>query len=112
VIGQVLGLGSKVEFHGFGQPERLAESHVHLQEFGTAEYSAVLDPNEKDVDLTGWATIVNRDLLNQLQKIADELPSRRAAQWLARIEEMRGELEVNINRKIASDALLVSMMTA
>jgi len=25
----------------------------------TAEYSAVLDPNEKDVDLTGWATIVN-----------------------------------------------------
>src|SRR5258705_7168486 len=26
----------------------------------TAEYSAVLDPNEKDVDLTGWATIVNR----------------------------------------------------
>ena len=57
-------------------------------------------------------TIVNRDLLGQLQKIADEMPSRRAAQWLARIEEMRGELEVNINRKIASDALLVSMATA
>lgn len=56
--------------------------------------------------------IVNRDLLNQLQKIADELPSRRAAQWLARIEEMRGELDVNINRKVASDALLVSMATA
>lgn len=57
-------------------------------------------------------TIVNRDLLSQLQKIAAELPSRRAAQWLARIEEMRGELDVNINRKIASDALLVSMATA
>jgi DNA polymerase III subunit delta' len=57
-------------------------------------------------------TIVNRDLLSQLQKIADEMPSSRAAQWLARIEEMRGELEVNINRKIASDALLVSMATA
>lgn len=57
-------------------------------------------------------TIVNRDLLSQLRKIADEMPSRRAAQWLARIEEMRGELEVNINRKIASDALLVSMATA
>lgn len=26
----------------------------------TAEYAAVLDFNEKDVDLTGWATIVNR----------------------------------------------------
>ena len=58
------------------------------------------------------ATIVNRDLFSQLQKIADEMPSKRAAQWLARIEEMRGELEVNINRKIASDALLVSMATA
>jgi DNA polymerase III subunit delta' len=54
-------------------------------------------------------TIVNRDLLSQLKKIAEEMPSSRAAQWLARIEEMRGELEVNINRKIASDALLVSM---
>jgi len=57
-------------------------------------------------------TIVNRDLFSQLQKIADEMPSTRAAQWLARIEEMRGELEVNINRKIASDALLVSMAAA
>jgi len=57
-------------------------------------------------------TIVNRDLLSQIRQIADEMPSSRAAQWLARIEEMRGELEVNINRKIASDALLVSMATA
>jgi DNA polymerase-3 subunit delta' len=57
-------------------------------------------------------TIVNRDLLSQLKKIADEMPSSRAAQWLARIEEMRGELDVNINRKIASDSLLVSMATS
>jgi DNA polymerase-3 subunit delta' len=57
-------------------------------------------------------TIVNRDLLSQLQKIADEMPSSRAAQWLARIEEMRGELDVNINRKIASDALFLSMAAA
>ena len=56
-------------------------------------------------------TIVNRDLLSQLQKIADEMASSRAARWLARIEEMRGELDVNVNRKIASDALLVSMAT-
>ncbi|MEK6337596.1 MAG: DNA polymerase III subunit delta' [Acidobacteriota bacterium] len=57
-------------------------------------------------------TIVNRDLLDDLQRIADELPSRRAAQWLSRIEEMRGELDVNINRKIASDGLLASMAAA
>jgi DNA polymerase III subunit delta' len=57
-------------------------------------------------------TIVNRDILGQLEKIGMELPTERAAQWLSRIEELRGELEVNINRKIASDALLFSMATA
>jgi DNA polymerase-3 subunit delta' len=57
-------------------------------------------------------SIVNGDLLGQLQKIAGELETGRAASWLSRIEELRGELEVNLNRKIASDALLVFMATA
>ncbi|MFS8084897.1 MAG: ATP-binding protein [Acidobacteriota bacterium] len=57
-------------------------------------------------------TIVNRDLISQIQKIADAMPSSRAAEWLVRIEELRGTLEVNINRKIASDALLMSMAAA
>lgn len=57
-------------------------------------------------------TIVNGDLLKDLQQIAVEIRSEQAGKWLSQIEELRGTLEVNINRKIASDALLVSMATA
>ena len=54
-------------------------------------------------------SIVNADLLEPLQQIAAEIKSERAATWLKQIEELRGTLEVNINRKIASDALLLTM---
>lgn len=57
-------------------------------------------------------TIVNTDVLRDLQQIADEMRSSQAASWLSQIEELRGTLEVNINRKVASDALLMSMATA
>jgi hypothetical protein len=30
-------------------------------------------------------------------------------EWLAAIEKLRGDLAVNINRKVATDALFVSM---
>jgi DNA polymerase-3 subunit delta' len=56
-------------------------------------------------------TIVNGDLTEALQQIAAKLKSIQAATWLQQIEELRGTLEVNINRRIASDALLVSMAT-
>src|SRR5215813_6578255 len=50
-------------------------------------------------------TIVNADVLRELQQVADEMRSSQAASWLTQIEELRGTLEVNINRKVASDAL-------
>jgi DNA polymerase-3 subunit delta' len=57
-------------------------------------------------------SIVNGDLLTQLQEIAREIRSDQAANWLTQIEELRGTLEVNINRKVASDALLLSMASS
>jgi DNA polymerase III subunit delta' len=54
-------------------------------------------------------TIVNGDMLAQLRQIAAETGSTQAAAWLKNIEELRGALEVNINKKIASDALLLTM---
>jgi DNA polymerase-3 subunit delta' len=55
------------------------------------------------------ASIVNGELASQLQEIAAEMKSTQAAAWLKQIEELRGTLEVNINRRIASDALFLTM---
>src|SRR2546426_5200726 len=54
-------------------------------------------------------TIINNDLLDDLKKIAAELKSEQAASWLSQIKELRAALIVNINRRIASDALMLAM---
>ncbi|HKS26197.1 MAG TPA: DNA polymerase III subunit delta' [Pyrinomonadaceae bacterium] len=53
--------------------------------------------------------IVNRDLDEQLKQISVRVPSRRAARWITEIETLRGQLLVNVNRKVATDALFLSM---
>jgi DNA polymerase-3 subunit delta' len=53
--------------------------------------------------------LVHRDLAAQLKKIAARVSSRRAARWLSQIETHRRGLEVNINRKVATDALFLAM---
>lgn len=57
-------------------------------------------------------TIANPDVLRELEKVAAELRSEKAASWLSQIEDLRGTLEVNINKKIASDGLLLKMAAA
>ncbi len=57
-------------------------------------------------------TIVNLDLLPQLQKVARQLGPGRAERWISQIEEMREQLVVNINRKAATDALFLTMAAA
>ena len=83
------------------------------------EYEELLDVLEVLIR-DAWAlslgrpkeTIVNLDVFGQLQEIADELRSTKAASWLQHIEDLRGTLEVNINRKVASDALVMAMSAA
>ena len=53
--------------------------------------------------------IVNDDLRPQLAKVAEHINARTAADWIAKIEELREQLVVKINRKVATDALLLSM---
>lgn len=57
-------------------------------------------------------SIINVDLLKELTKISELVDSRRAAGWISRIEEMREQLIVNINRRAATDALLLTMAAA
>jgi DNA polymerase-3 subunit delta' len=56
--------------------------------------------------------LINQDLAAQLKKIAAQLSSRRAARLLSQIETHRRGLEVNINRKVATDALFLAMAQA
>jgi DNA polymerase-3 subunit delta' len=55
------------------------------------------------------AQVVNHDLLAQLSKVGSSVDSRRAALWLSQLEQHRRGLDVNINRKIATDALFLTM---
>jgi DNA polymerase-3 subunit delta' len=93
------------------------------EELGTArdrdEYELRLDVLEALIR-DAWAlslgrseaSIVNRDLLNELRRIAEPMKSSKAASWLAAIEELRAALAVNINRRVATDALFLGMAAA
>ena len=56
--------------------------------------------------------IVNTDLADALTRIADNAVGIDLASWLGGIETMRENFAVNINRKIAADALFVTMAGA
>lgn len=56
--------------------------------------------------------IVNTDLANDLSRIAENAVGLELASWLGGIETMRENFAVNINRKIAADALFVTMVGA
>lgn len=56
--------------------------------------------------------VVNSDLRTQLTRIGQSIDSQRVALWISRIEELREQLAVNINRKVATDALFLSLAGA
>ncbi len=53
--------------------------------------------------------LVNDDLRAQLAKLSAGVTSRRAARWLSQIEQLRAQLTVNVNRKVATDALFLAL---
>lgn len=55
------------------------------------------------------ARVVNTDLADRLFALAEESGSADLTGWLRSIDTMRDNFAVNINRKIAADALFVSM---
>ena len=57
----------------------------------------------------GKDEIVNVDLKSQLEKISESAESKRLSKWLAEIETVRENFAVNLNRKIATDALFMQM---
>lgn len=53
--------------------------------------------------------IVNRDYKTQIKLLAEKADAKRLAKWLTEIEQMRELFAVNINKKIATDALFMQM---
>lgn len=57
----------------------------------------------------GGVRLVNGDLRESLARLASGVAPARASRWLTRIEELRGQLAVNVNRRAATDALFLTM---
>ena len=57
----------------------------------------------------GEKALVNIDLKASLEKLARNSDRARLARWLGEIENLRETLNVNVNRKIATDALFAGM---
>ena len=55
------------------------------------------------------ARVVNRDLADKLTRLAEDSGSADMPAWLGAIDTMRENFTVNINKKIAADALFVGM---
>ena len=53
--------------------------------------------------------VVNADLLSELERVSEQLDPKRGADWLLQIEDLREQLIVNVNRKVTTDALFLSM---
>jgi DNA polymerase-3 subunit delta' len=53
--------------------------------------------------------LINVDLISDLKKLATNAESKRLSAWLSEIENLRVGLAVNLNRKIATDALFMQM---
>ena len=80
------------------------------------EYEARLDVLEtliRDAWMLSLGTdreqLVNLDMAPELQRISQAIDPRKAAAWMLEIEDMREQLIVNINRKIATDSLFLTM---
>lgn len=52
---------------------------------------------------------INADIKHDLKKLAENADAKRLASWLTEIETMRENFAVNLNRKIATDALFMQM---
>lgn len=56
--------------------------------------------------------LVNVDLVPKLKKLAERADGKILPAWLSEIETLRERLAININRKIATDALFMQMAAA
>ena len=57
------------------------------------------------------ANVVNTDATDRLQLLADKIGVLRLMDWIKKIDELRRNLHININRQVATEAALLSLAT-
>lgn len=57
----------------------------------------------------GAEEIINADIANQLKNLAENSNAQRIALWIAEIEKLHRNFTVNLNKKIATDAIFMQM---
>lgn len=55
------------------------------------------------------AAILNVEIVTELRRLSEEIETATLSEWLAEIETLNENFVVNVNRKIATDALVVGM---
>ena len=79
------------------------------------EYLDVLQTLIHDVWVTRLGdegAVANKDLLGEIRQLSTKAAAPRLAKWLEEVENVRLSLAINVNRKIATDALFVKMAGA
>lgn len=80
------------------------------------EYLSILQTLIHDVWTLCFADnverIVNVDVGSQLKKLAQNVDRKRLAEWLKEIEILQEHFTVNLNKKVATDALFLKMAAA
>jgi DNA polymerase III subunit delta' len=54
-------------------------------------------------------SVINSDIQADLKSLAEHADRKRLSYWLQEVESLRGSLDVNINKRVATDALFVKM---
>ncbi len=55
------------------------------------------------------ANIVNTDVMDRLQSLAEKIGLARLMEWIGKFDELRRNLHININRQVATEAALLSL---
>lgn len=55
------------------------------------------------------ANVVNTDVTDRLQLLAEKIGLARLMEWIKRFDELRRNLHININRQVATEAALLSL---
>jgi DNA polymerase III subunit delta' len=108
VINAAAALRDRAELLSISEELSDAKSKDHFEENIVILESLVHDVWTLAVG-GGTERLINADLAHDLSSFADEVTPSDARSWMDAIAELRRGLDVNINRRVATDALFVAM---